>query len=200
MTSSAKAVLRQEMRQALGNLSPNWIEQVSLQINQRLLDLFALLPIYPSHVLGWSPAFPGEINLDSLFEALSSKTICYLPRVEQDLSLNFISTSPGSKSFSTSALGIPEPEIGSGVVYSAEAALVPATVVLVPGLAFTAAGARIGRGKGCYDRFLSRPELQGVTKIGVCFASQFVAYVPIEDNDISMDWICCEQRAVKCSG
>ena len=58
-------------------------------------------------------------------------------------------------------------------------------VALVPGMAFDAAGHRLGRGKGYYDRFLAaHPHLH---KIGVCFPFQRVAEVPSEAHDIIMD-------------
>jgi 5,10-methenyltetrahydrofolate synthetase len=58
-------------------------------------------------------------------------------------------------------------------------------VVLVPGMAFDAAGHRLGRGKGYYDRFLAaHPHLY---KIGICFPFQRVAEVPTEDYDVCMN-------------
>ena len=64
----------------------------------------------------------------------------------------------------------------------------PATIdlVVVPGVAFTAAGHRLGQGGGWYDRFLTglRP---GVTRIGVCFAECLVDDLPTEAHDVTMD-------------
>jgi 5-formyltetrahydrofolate cyclo-ligase len=59
-------------------------------------------------------------------------------------------------------------------------------VVLVPGLAFTTTGGRLGQGGGWYDRFLAdvRPEC---TTIGVCFAEQVVDELPIEPHDVAVD-------------
>ena len=59
-------------------------------------------------------------------------------------------------------------------------------VVLVPGLAFTASGERLGQGGGWYDRFLVgiRPDC---TTIGVCFSEQLVADLPVEAHDIRLD-------------
>jgi len=49
--------------------------------------------------------------------------------------------------------------------------------VLVPGLAFTPRGDRLGRGKGYYDRFLAAlPD--SVATIGVCFSIQLVKDLP----------------------
>jgi 5,10-methenyltetrahydrofolate synthetase len=58
-------------------------------------------------------------------------------------------------------------------------------VALVPGVAFDAAGRRLGRGRGYYDRFLAAcPQIY---KIGVCFPFQRVAEVPSEAHDVTMD-------------
>ncbi|UKK52289.1 5-formyltetrahydrofolate cyclo-ligase [Prevotella sp. E13-17] len=57
--------------------------------------------------------------------------------------------------------------------------------VLVPGMAFDAAGHRLGRGKGYYDRFL--PRLSHARKIGVCFPFQRVPEVPTDEHDVMVD-------------
>lgn len=72
-------------------------------------------------------------------------------------------------------------------------------VVLVPGLAFSKEGFRLGRGGGYYDRFLerisaicdagenaknSRPRL-----FGVCYGSQILERVPYEAHDARVDCI-----------
>lgn len=61
-------------------------------------------------------------------------------------------------------------------------------MALVPGMAFDAAGHRLGRGKGYYDRFLSaHSELY---RVGVCFPFQRVAEVPSEEHDVCMNEVC----------
>ena len=56
-------------------------------------------------------------------------------------------------------------------------------VVVVPGVAFTVDGHRLGQGGGWYDRFLADVGDETVT-IGVCFAEQVVSAVPQEPHDI----------------
>ena len=58
-------------------------------------------------------------------------------------------------------------------------------VALVPGMAFDAAGHRLGRGRGYYDRFLAAHP--SIYKIGVCFPFQRVAEVPAEPHDIGVN-------------
>lgn len=58
-------------------------------------------------------------------------------------------------------------------------------LIVVPGMAFDRKGNRIGRGKGYYDRFLSKHLT--IKRIGICFNFQLVEEVPTEDNDIRMN-------------
>jgi 5-formyltetrahydrofolate cyclo-ligase len=64
----------------------------------------------------------------------------------------------------------------------------PATldVVVVPGLAFTVDGQRLGQGGGHFDRFLSRLS-PGCSTIGVAFREQLVDTVPLEPHDVVLD-------------
>jgi 5-formyltetrahydrofolate cyclo-ligase len=64
-------------------------------------------------------------------------------------------------------------------------------VVIVPGLAFTPAGDRLGQGGGWYDRLLSavRPDCESV---GVCFVEQLVDSLPVEAHDVAVDHVVTE--------
>jgi len=80
----------------------------------------------------------------------------------------------------------------------AEADVDPAwpDVVVVPGLAFTKTGDRLGQGGGWYDRFLAQVRAD-CTTIGVCFAEQIVDTLPVEAHDITMDHVVTDQGVVR---
>jgi 5-formyltetrahydrofolate cyclo-ligase len=59
-------------------------------------------------------------------------------------------------------------------------------VVIVPGLAFTVGGDRLGQGGGWYDRFLAGRRPDCIT-IGVCFAEQIVDRLDLEPHDVRLD-------------
>ncbi len=59
------------------------------------------------------------------------------------------------------------------------------TLVVVPGLAFTTDGFRLGWGGGYYDRYLSRHKT--MKNIGICFSEQLVESLPTEKSDIRLD-------------
>jgi 5-formyltetrahydrofolate cyclo-ligase len=59
-------------------------------------------------------------------------------------------------------------------------------VVVVPGLAFTRGGERLGQGGGHFDRFLTR--VRGdCLRIGVAFHEQLVDELPTEHHDVAVD-------------
>ena len=67
--------------------------------------------------------------------------------------------------------------------------------VLVPGIAFDKNGARVGFGKGCYDRFLKNVS---AIKIGVCYDFQICEKICDEEHDIKMDFLISENGMYKC--
>jgi 5-formyltetrahydrofolate cyclo-ligase len=61
-------------------------------------------------------------------------------------------------------------------------------VVVVPGLAFTADGRRLGQGGGHYDRFLPRLRADCIT-VGAAFAEQLVDDLPTDPHDVRLDLV-----------
>ena len=64
-------------------------------------------------------------------------------------------------------------------------------LALVPGLAFTRTGIRLGRGKGFYDRLLA--QIPGA-KCGVAFDWQIVDEIPSEPHDVKLGFIVTPSR------
>ncbi len=64
-------------------------------------------------------------------------------------------------------------------------------LLLVPGVAFTKQGARLGRGGGYYDRLLAT-KAPHTTALGICFAAQLVAELPSESHDLPVDAVVTE--------
>ena len=72
------------------------------------------------------------------------------------------------------------------------------TVCLVPGLAFTEEGGRIGYGGGYYDAFiLDNPQ---VYTIGLIYEELVVSELPLMDHDLRVNMIVTEERTVLCNG
>jgi 5-formyltetrahydrofolate cyclo-ligase len=88
-----------------------------------------------------------------------------------------------------STFGVPEP-IGSEIPAAAD----DIDTIILPMLGFDRKGGRIGYGAGYYDRFLSKNP--GLRKIGIAFACQEVDSLPVDENDIRMDYIITEEGIV----
>jgi 5-formyltetrahydrofolate cyclo-ligase len=78
----------------------------------------------------------------------------------------------------------------------------PIDLVLVPGLAFSARGARLGFGAGHYDRLLAPvANAAAPVRMGVCFATFLdpaEGSIPSEPHDVGMHWVATEAGVVRC--
>jgi 5-formyltetrahydrofolate cyclo-ligase len=71
------------------------------------------------------------------------------------------------------------------------------TVCIVPGLAFTEEGGRIGYGGGYYDEFIiDNPEIY---TIGLIYEELIVGELPLMQHDLRVDMIVTEERTVLCN-
>ena len=67
----------------------------------------------------------------------------------------------------------------------------PDAVVIVPGVAFTRDGYRIGYGAGYFDRFLAR---HAGPSIGLAYEACLVETIPVEPHDIPVDLVVTEAQ------
>lgn len=142
--------------------------------------------------------FHGEVATDLLIEeALLSGKKIYLPKVLN----NFIeSRMDFYEIFSTSDLlkgfkGIKEPVGCYENAFSYEKFAFNNILMLVPGVAFSKDNYRLGYGKGYYDRYLS--DKPNIFKCGLCFSLQIKDSLPVESNDIRMNYIISEKTSLE---
>ena len=72
------------------------------------------------------------------------------------------------------------------------------TVCIVPGLAFTEKGERLGYGGGYYDKFIQ--ENPDITTIALAYEELIVGQLPLMQHDLRVDIIVTEERTVLCNG
>ena len=168
-----KPLLRQQMRDAkrqhqeqLAAMS----EDIVIRLRQRIADSKTVMAYWP---------LPDEVDIRPLIAQLvaEGRTVL-LPKVLDDEQMELRRYS-SEADLVEGAFHIMEP-VGESFTDNDKI-----DVVLVPGMAFDAAGHRLGRGRGYYDRFLTTHS--HLYKIGVCFPFQRVAEVPTEEHDISVD-------------
>lgn len=168
-----KPELRKAIRARLGAVPPEALAEKSAAICRAV-----------AHTSEWSNArtvgffspLPSEPNIDLLWAVLGERTVCY-PRIDGE-NLVFIQVPDRAALLESARWNLLEPpHRDEHVVPPGELDL-----VFVPGVAFTADGHRMGRGKGYYDRFLAHPGFRAPA-FGICFAEQLVAHLPMEDHD-----------------
>ncbi len=69
-------------------------------------------------------------------------------------------------------------------------------VVLVPGVAFTRSGQRLGFGGGFYDRLCR--QLPQALLVAAAFTEQLIDGVPVEEHDVRMHVVCHSKQRIDC--
>lgn len=199
MGQRLKKEMRQEVRRVLANLDKRWQVAAHGEVCRRVIDVIEHERERPiTDVLAWVPSFVGEVDLAGVIALMLKTRRVYLPRVVGAGTMDFILIDSGwAMNLEKGEHGVLQPRAGVGEIL--EPSTAGRLAVLVPGIAFDARGARLGRGGGYYDRFLEKVRQSGALKIGVCWSMQIVPEVPTDPHDVHVDWICHEDDAIKIS-
>jgi 5-formyltetrahydrofolate cyclo-ligase len=79
-----------------------------------------------------------------------------------------------------------------------EDALGTVDFILLPGVAFTREGGRLGYGGGFYDKLLARIPHRPALVAGA-FALQVVQEIPLESTDRKVEWLVTENETLRCN-
>jgi 5-formyltetrahydrofolate cyclo-ligase len=185
----SKDALRSAIGDALRLLPPHKIRQKSSRIAGFVSSLSWW---HESDVVLAFRSLTREVQTDALLDAaLREEKQLGLPRLVAG-ELRFHRVANVSLDLTRGSYGIeePKPELP-------EITLRTRIIALVPGLAFTASGARLGRGGGYYDRFLQAYG-HAVTAVGLCFDLQLREELPTEEGDMAVDYVVTESGVVRC--
>lgn len=172
----AKTNLRQFIKQSVAETRPEqraaWSAQLAARLvsHPRFVDAKTVMLYH---------ALPDEPSLELVLDEWHQRKVLLLPSVVgDDLHLH---PYDGAADIATGAFGIKEATTPEWT------ALTAIDLIVVPARAYDAKGHRLGRGKGYYDRFLARPELQSAYTLGLAFPFQMVDAVPTEPHDRMLD-------------
>ena len=185
-SSTLKKRLRAKHRETRGLLQDELRRQLSQSIKSRVL---AAPEILSARSVFTYISWQSEVATHALIDSLESqgKSI-FVPRTEYDGIMSAVPF-PGWDELVAGNWGIPTPRTPARSTRQAD-------VILVPGLAFTEAGTRLGYGAGYYDRWLSAHSY-GVA-IGLSFESQVTTDLPTWGGDVAVDLLVTERRIVDC--
>lgn len=172
-----KAALRQKIRQQKRGMTDEDIVRRS----EKLRELFVSTAAYRNAktIYGYL-SFNQEVRTaPMLAQALRDGKQVALPKVCGD-TLKFILMEDLSR-VERGYAGISEPVADTPVADDKTA------LVLVPGLAFTQNGDRLGYGGGFYDRFLTKEPNHPT--LALCYDFQIVDSLPTEAHDVPVDTV-----------
>jgi len=189
--ASAKQELRRAARQIRDALDP---ERRIAAAESAARHLLALRELAAARRVAVFAAVGSELDAGPAVRGLRARGIelCY-PRVVRGTRRLEFHLVASENQLAPGAFSIPEPAASAPV-----ATVASIDAFLVPGLAFDAGGARIGWGRGYYDRSLAGFSDQ--LRIGYCFDCQLVAHVPREASDLPMHMLVTESGALRPGG
>ena len=172
-----KTSLRRSVRDMKRKMTRQEIEQASFRLGEKLVQH----PLYQEAktIYGYLP-FNQEVQTTPMLErALKEGKRVSVPKIYGD-EMRFIYIDDFTK-VANSSFGIPEP-IADGPFGDD-----PDALVLMPGLAFDAAGHRIGYGGGFYDKFLAKEPTHPT--LALCYGFQMFPLLETEEFDIPVDCV-----------
>ncbi len=166
---------------------------VKKQAARSLMDLFIKdVPLKPGLVIAGYWPVHAEINVMPLMtHLLGLGYACALPQIKgKNLPLTFRAWHDKTPMrVGLDEMKEPDP---------AHAAVVTPDVLIVPLLAFDAAGRRLGYGNGLYDRtILQLKKTHKILSVGVAYDSQKLDQIPAGEQDFKMDMIVTDKHVFK---
>ncbi len=177
--SKAKRLARRVSILAMEGMALGIAKQDSLAVCRLVLE--STVWLRARQVMLYVPV-SGELNVELLIEnALKNRKILALPRFSVEKNAYEICGVENLSHLSPGKFGISEPSPDSKIMATKQLDL-----AIVPGVAFSGLGSRLGRGGGFFDRLLTSIPAK---KCGVCFEQQVHPDVPMERHDVKMDMI-----------
>jgi len=142
-------------------------------------------------VIGSYLPFRNEFSTNLLNDELTRLGFkLSLPCVNENNSSMIFRSYNSNKDLVSNTYGIMEP--------SEESDEVMPSIIIVPLVAFSLTGYRLGYGGGYYDRYISKNlENKDFVTIGLGFSFQLYDELPYEKHDQKLDWILTEKYLYK---
>ncbi len=171
---------KKEMRAMIRTKKRAMTEAQIVSASRCLGELFRASELYQKAqtIYGYLPYNQEVRTVEILEQAIRDGKRVAVPKVYGD-DMKFLYIDDFSAQVGPGYAGIPEPLFDTPVAEDKTA------LVLMPGLAFDAAGHRIGYGGGFYDRFLAA-EPDHPT-LALCYGFQMVDHLETEAFDIPVD-------------
>lgn len=182
---SDKRALRRDFRQRRHDFVARLTPESRLALEIALADI-AMPALRPARLVGSYAAVGDEMDPAQIEARIGPHAF---PRVHgQALTFHVSAWSALVPGFQ----GIPEPAAGAPQVMP--------DLLLVPLVAVTPSGVRLGQGRGYYDRALAELRRRApVTAVGIAFDVQIAESLPADPWDMPLDWVATPTRLFECA-
>ncbi|MBI4808545.1 MAG: 5-formyltetrahydrofolate cyclo-ligase [Nitrosomonadales bacterium] len=189
---------KQALRQSIIAAREKLAVPENLRLSRAVIGAVCDLPGYKQAqtVLGYLN-FGAELTAELwVVQALADGKRVLLPRVNRaSKHLDLYKVQDLRHDVAPGSWGIREPVAERCVK---EEALGTVDLILLPGVAFTREGGRLGYGGGFYDKLLARMPHRPMLVAGA-FALQVVQEIPLESTDHKVEWLVTENETIHCN-
>ena len=182
-----KEEIRKAIKIKLDNMSEKEVIEKSISIFNRLksVDQFIIAKEVFTFV-----GTKCEPRTELLIEELLSKKIVFVPKCTGNGEMKAVRIYR-LDDLRKGKFGIKEPVENT----IDEFGVTGKAVALVPGYSFDKDGNRVGKGKGFYDRWLSKNKNK-VFSIGICFDFQLLDFIPRDNWDEKVNAVITDKRSI----
>ena len=185
----AKNILRKELKRRLAGLSVELKQTESARVATKL---FAIKEFQQSNRISLYMSMPNEVDtfgiMGKIFE-LNKK--CFIPHyIGPIMKMVELTSMADYESLPLTSWNIKQPADNDDRADALETGGLD--LIVVPGLGFTSEGARLGRGKGYYDSYITKSiklGLKAPITVALAFSIQMCESVPISDHDMIIDHV-----------
>jgi len=196
-TIDHKKQIRRQFRKTRQSITSSkrssYSQQICEQINQQSF-------YHEARSIGVYLALEEEVQLENLIRhARHLKKSLLLPVIEAPFSngiMNFHSWNEND-TLDTDSNGIQQLSRETLVSRNHDLISIP-EILIMPLVAFSNKGERLGMGGGFYDRYLYKCKAQKTSplKVGVAFSCQYSESLPTEEHDQKLDYMITENRLI----
>ena len=170
------------------------------KLSAKIVDTFMSLPEYAdaNTVMFYIDVRSEVRTRDVLPDVLKSDKAVVVPWCNDDGQLELFHLKDMDE-LETGMYGILEPRKELRELTQNKFDIFDLDVIMVPGVAFDTRGARMGHGKGYYDKLLENA-WPDTTLVALAFECQMFEEIPVASHDVFMNKIITESRLIECEG
>jgi len=186
-----KSRTREAILNKRDSIGPETRKAKDARIRERL---FSLPDFQQAKVVFFFASFRSEVStIDPIKETLRLPKRVVLPRVDRTIRALKLYEITDISELSPGYMGIPEPVVPA----ERERGIIDVDLVVMPGVAFDAAGNRLGYGGGYYDRLLALKK-KDLPLVALAYEEQIVDFLPRESHDIEVQIIVTDKGVYQC--